>query len=182
LDSTCELSPSQAEALRLCNFSYFAAVMVPLAERRRFQAICDWGNWIFPFDDLFDNGSLRNDSEQAQAVVRRLLATFKASHERCLNEDLEDGAMRNMVDFHTTIWNAIRSDSSQGEPQLCPRPCPPLLFLTGQASKCDTPAPWSNTASAPSTKYTVRPSNETPVSMRFSTKGVIPYVLRHCSP
>ncbi|KAM0714536.1 hypothetical protein Q7P37_009832 [Cladosporium fusiforme] len=76
--------------------------------------MCDWGNCIFPFDDLFDNGLLRNDFEQAQAVMRRLLATFKAGHKRCLNEDLEDSAMRNMVAFQTTIWNAIRSDSSQG--------------------------------------------------------------------
>jgi hypothetical protein len=34
-----------------CNFSFFCAVAAPHADAARFRTMCDWGNWVFPFDD-----------------------------------------------------------------------------------------------------------------------------------
>ena len=39
--------------------------MVPYADAKLLRIICEWGNWIFPFDDLFDNGDVREDYTHA---------------------------------------------------------------------------------------------------------------------
>ena len=46
--------------------------MVPDADASTFRVICNWGYWIFPFDDLFDDGELRDGDIRAFQVLRRL--------------------------------------------------------------------------------------------------------------
>ena len=113
--STCDLSPSQEQAIRQCDFAYFAAVMVPFADGREFRTVCDWGNWIFPYHDLFDNGALRNDPEGASMVMEWLLSGLD---ERCRSELEDHPEMRpftKIVRFHDEIWRSVRSTASCGK-------------------------------------------------------------------
>ncbi|KAJ8120501.1 hypothetical protein ONZ43_g2806 [Nemania bipapillata] len=57
-----------------CDFSYFIAITAPEAAPREYRTLCDWGNWVFPFDDMFDNGDLRNKPTTAAAVLQSLLS------------------------------------------------------------------------------------------------------------
>ena len=43
------------------DFTYFCADAVPIAGLERYRLFCDWVNWVFPFDDFFDNGKLKDD-------------------------------------------------------------------------------------------------------------------------
>jgi hypothetical protein len=61
--------------------SYFCAILAPKADHDRFRLICDWTNWVFPFDDLFDDGDLREDPEQAALVIERLLEVMRDAKE-----------------------------------------------------------------------------------------------------
>lgn len=91
--------------MTLCDFAYFAAIMAPTAGRGKFRTICDWGNWIFPFDDLFDDGKYAKDYTQAQAAVDRVLGAFHADP----SGNVEDvAASVPIVDFHDQIWRQIR--------------------------------------------------------------------------
>jgi hypothetical protein len=60
--------------VEICNFSYFCAIAAPQATRKRFRTLCDWGNWVFPYDDMFDNGGLRDQPEAARAIMNDLMA------------------------------------------------------------------------------------------------------------
>jgi hypothetical protein len=90
--------------------------MAPFADEHKFRTICDWGNWIFPYDDLFDNGTMRNDPDQAKVALKTLMASFDASHKYELEPKLHlnmDSTAK-LVRFHTTIWHSIEPNSSPG--------------------------------------------------------------------
>lgn len=89
--------------------------MTPDAEQGRLRTICDWGNWIFPFDDIFDNGELSNDYSGARAVISRLLSVFEDGHTSS-NIQVDDGAP--IVAFHDDIWLRIKESSPSSTGQL----------------------------------------------------------------
>lgn len=80
--------------------------MAPLADAQKLRTICDWGNWIFPFDDLFDDGKLREDSTLAQATMIRLLSVFDD------NVPFSSTYATPIVAFHDEIWANLRAGSS----------------------------------------------------------------------
>ncbi|KAM0714539.1 hypothetical protein Q7P37_009835 [Cladosporium fusiforme] len=112
--SACDLSSASKRAVRECDFSYFAAVMIPSADQQKYRTVCDWGNWIFPFDDMFDNGALRDDPDRANAVMSELLATLEGGRQPYPKASLEHKTTNfsSLVDFHANVWNAIQSDAS----------------------------------------------------------------------
>lgn len=114
----CELSSSQAEVIRKCDFAYFAAIMAPFAKEHEFRTICDWGNWVFPYDDLFDNGMMRNDPNQATVTMNMLMASFDQEFERKLEPalNLHPGveSIDKLVGFHARIWHSIALNASPG--------------------------------------------------------------------
>ena len=102
--------------IRECDFAYFAAIMAPSANEHKFRTICEWGNWIFPYDDLFDNGRMRNDYDQAVATMNILMASFDGVHkyepEPALGPDNE--SIAKLARFHTRIWDSVKSIASSG--------------------------------------------------------------------
>ena len=82
--------------------------MAPQADQESYRTICDWGNWIFPFDDLFDDGELRDDHVQARTTMDSLLCVFN-------NENLTQIQERKpLVRFHDGIWARIKATGSPG--------------------------------------------------------------------
>lgn len=108
----CELSPSQAKVIQECDFAYFAAIMAPFAMEHKFRTVCDWGNWVFPYDDLFDNGMMRNDPNRATVAMDMLMASFDRE---CELEPASHPGMESidkLVRFHAKIWHSIKSNAS----------------------------------------------------------------------
>lgn len=69
----------------------------PVFEEAKILSNMQLGQLDVFFNDVFDNGSLRNDFTQVHAVMGRLLAISNTSRERWFKEDSEDGSMRKRV-------------------------------------------------------------------------------------
>ncbi|CEI39940.1 unnamed protein product [Fusarium venenatum] len=74
LSEKCQFSPRMKKRVEFCDFALFISIAAPDAPGDRLKTMCDWGNWVFPFDDLFDEGSLKNAQKQAQFVIDSLMA------------------------------------------------------------------------------------------------------------
>lgn len=93
--------------------------MVPHAQAEDLRIICNWGNWIFPFDDLFDNGDVRNDTIQAQNVMRYLEHTFCEGDVGTTDQALSDevGSSKSLFELaqmHRGIYKSIATRCSPG--------------------------------------------------------------------
>jgi hypothetical protein len=88
------------------DFSYFCAILAPKADHDRFRLICDWGNWVFPFDDLFDDGELREDVDRANLLIERLIGAMQDAKEA---GPLPAGAEQRLVDCYSNIWERFKS-------------------------------------------------------------------------
>ncbi|KAF2760256.1 terpenoid synthase [Pseudovirgaria hyperparasitica] len=105
----CDLDSDTQRKIEKCNFAFFAAAMVPRADRKRYKLICEWGNWIFPFDDLFDDGPLRDDPKRARESMNRLLSSLRKPPNSVVETDSTWSAL---ISFHDHIYSAIRMDST----------------------------------------------------------------------
>ena len=106
--SKCNLTGGVAKAVFSCDFAFFAAIMAPEADKERFRTICDWGNWIFPFDDLFDDGVYSNDFSGAQFIIQYMLKGFDEDRSKI---DAEHNVAP-IVNFHDDIWARITRSST----------------------------------------------------------------------
>jgi hypothetical protein len=100
--------------IKAIDFSYFCAILAPHANSERFRLICDWGNWIFPFDDLFDDGDLRNDSERARSMVETLLEMMQdvqGSGNLLVGTDAE----KRLIECHLDIWKRFQSATGNAD-------------------------------------------------------------------
>ncbi|RFU80025.1 terpene synthase [Trichoderma arundinaceum] len=70
-----------------CDFSYFCAIAAPFATRSRFRTLCDWGNWVFPYDDMFDNGYLRDKPQESRRVMESLMMPMLGSDPSMVTKD-----------------------------------------------------------------------------------------------
>ncbi|KAF7563563.1 hypothetical protein G7046_g584 [Stylonectria norvegica] len=105
----CSFPPKMAANVHKCDFSYFCAIAAPDAPAQEFRTLCDWGNWVFPYDDMFDNGELRDQPEQSQRVMQSLMASMlgplgKQDHENKLR----------IVEVHDTVVLRVSLKSSPG--------------------------------------------------------------------
>lgn len=82
--------------------------MAPRADQDSYRTICDWGNWIFPFDDLFDDGDLREDHIRARTTMDSLLCVF--DNETLVQIDEGEPLVR----FHDDIWARVKATGSPG--------------------------------------------------------------------
>lgn len=108
--------------------------MVPHAEAEALRIICNWGNWIFPFDDLFDNGDVRNDTIQARNVMLYLEQTFCegdacADDQAFLGEVALSKPLFELTRMHRGIYKSIAQHCSPG--QFDAR----VLFTQGMVSR-----------------------------------------------
>ncbi|KAH7219711.1 isoprenoid synthase domain-containing protein [Fusarium oxysporum] len=60
--------------VEFCDFAVFISIAAPDAPFDKLKTMCDWGNWVFPFDDMFDEGSLKSDPKRSQVVIDSLMA------------------------------------------------------------------------------------------------------------
>lgn len=94
--------------------------MVPYADAKLLRIICEWGNWIFPFDDLFDNGDVRENSTHAEKVMRRMEESFcEGDGDRQDHALLHDGEnfkrLFELARMHGGIYKSIAEHCSPGQ-------------------------------------------------------------------
>ncbi|KAK1252163.1 hypothetical protein MKX08_003350 [Trichoderma sp. CBMAI-0020] len=109
LSEFCSFGPKMKKKISKCDFSYFCAIAAPFAPRSKFRTICDWGNWVFPYDDMFDNGYLRDKPEESQRVMESLMMPMmKQSIRLDTNERLR------IVQAHDTVFQRIAAEAPTG--------------------------------------------------------------------
>ncbi|KAG9569738.1 terpenoid synthase, partial [Aureobasidium melanogenum] len=91
-----ETSSRVAEAA----FPYFASVMLPDCDYPELEVCSKWMIWIFLFDDEFDIGHLRYDSDAAKARLDKLRAT--------MTDESYQHEADEMIRIHLEIWSAIK--------------------------------------------------------------------------
>ncbi|KAG4266805.1 hypothetical protein FPRO04_13100 [Fusarium proliferatum] len=74
LSEKCSFSPRMKKRVEFCDFAIFISIAAPDATFEKLKTMCDWGNWVFPFDDMFDEGSLKSDPKRSQVVIDSLMA------------------------------------------------------------------------------------------------------------
>jgi hypothetical protein len=94
--------------------------MVPYADAKLLRILCDWGNWIFPFDDLFDNGEVREDSAYAEKVMRRMEESFCEGDENrqdhaLLQKGENSEWLFELAQMHGGIYRSIAENCSPGQ-------------------------------------------------------------------
>ncbi|KAI0156091.1 terpene synthase metal binding domain-containing protein [Pestalotiopsis sp. NC0098] len=104
LRSDMSLTPKQYKRVNYCDFSYFTAVLVPHAPRERLRVVTDWGNWVFLFDDMFDEGELTNDRDTSRRIINNLLSAMLPNVRRTSTEAV--------VTAHDNIFQRIASEAT----------------------------------------------------------------------
>ncbi|CAF9908645.1 MAG: hypothetical protein GOMPHAMPRED_006237 [Gomphillus americanus] len=107
----CNFNDQEARAISTCSFSYFMAVVVPDAEISYYRVLCDWGNWVFPFDDLFDNGYLCKNKLAGRSMMDALMQPMLESTPLA-----SEGIVKRprILAFHDTVWYRMQLSASQG--------------------------------------------------------------------
>lgn len=85
-----------------------AAGFVPEADANGYRIVCDFMEWVFYFDDVFDEGSLREDPAAARDELEAHLAIHEDDHP---DIPAEDHPVRHM---YQTLWRKIQAVSSPG--------------------------------------------------------------------
>ncbi|PVH79741.1 putative pentalenene synthase [Cadophora sp. DSE1049] len=83
----------------------FCAVAVPDAGRDELRTLCDWGNWVFPFDDIFDNGNLKDDPNAARKVMDDLLLVMRGG--------ARDENVSAFIEIHDAVWDRVTKTSTR---------------------------------------------------------------------
>ncbi|RAL02054.1 terpene synthase family protein [Aspergillus ibericus CBS 121593] len=97
----CSFDERAQRRLHKCDFAYFCSIAMPEAQPEELRTVIDWGNWVFPFDDLFDNGQLKDDPERAEVLVDSLRAGMAE------DEQLPVPADNPLVRVHNSVWHRI---------------------------------------------------------------------------
>ncbi|PWY75125.1 pentalenene synthase [Aspergillus heteromorphus CBS 117.55] len=105
----CSFNEKAQRRLHKTDFAYFCAIAVPDAEPEELRTVFDWGNWVFPFDDLFDNGCLKDDPHRAEALIDSLKAGMVDQ-----GEYMPVSADHPLVQIHNSVWHRIAKASSVG--------------------------------------------------------------------
>ncbi|KAF7192761.1 Cycloaraneosene synthase sdnA [Pseudocercospora fuligena] len=104
----CKYDHRVTTIVRQGDFSRFVAIAAPDAEESRLRLYCDWCNWVFPYDDLFDNGKLKLDAAAAQAKMQALFANMESAEQGAHTEQCD------LTRFHDVIWSRMRASASPG--------------------------------------------------------------------
>ncbi|RAK94265.1 terpene synthase metal binding domain protein [Aspergillus costaricaensis CBS 115574] len=76
LIKTCKFDTNMASFIHKTDFGYFVAIVAPDTEEDKLRTMFDWGNWVFPFDDAFDNGELKVDLDGVRRMMDELLTVM----------------------------------------------------------------------------------------------------------
>ncbi|GAW13611.1 hypothetical protein ANO14919_029980 [Xylariales sp. No.14919] len=81
----CSFDQRMSALISKCDFSYFLAIAAPEAGPQEYRTLCDWGNWVFPYDDMFDIGELRDKPAAAAMIMQSLMAPMTKCHRQETN-------------------------------------------------------------------------------------------------
>ncbi|GFF32970.1 presilphiperfolan-8-beta-ol synthase [Aspergillus udagawae] len=109
LANECSFDERSRRILSKTDFSYFCSVAAPDAGPEELRTVCDWGNWVFPFDDMFDNGGLKDNPARAQQLIDSLLAGMREEYAQ-----LPSGGYSPLVRVHNTVWQRVAQASPVG--------------------------------------------------------------------
>ncbi|KAM3414341.1 hypothetical protein BST61_g10988 [Cercospora zeina] len=109
LCKSCKYDPRVCKIVQRGDFCRFVAIAAPHAHEFQFRTYCDWVNWVFPYDDLFDNGYLRADFEAAKKKMSALLTGTKGNVDQRPQKQNCD-----LIEFHDGIWARIQATASPG--------------------------------------------------------------------
>ncbi|KAI1192542.1 isoprenoid synthase domain-containing protein [Nemania serpens] len=102
----CSLDERMSACINQCDFSYFISIAAPEAALAEYRTLCDWGNWAFPYDDMFDNGELRDQPMAAAMMLQSLMSPMREDNAQEKNESGEERLP--IIKVHDTIWERIK--------------------------------------------------------------------------
>ncbi|KAG4431767.1 hypothetical protein IFR05_012743 [Cadophora sp. M221] len=97
-------SAKMKKVISKTDFAWFCAVAVPDAGKEELRTMCDWGNWVFPFDDIFDNGKLKDNPQEAREVMDDLLLVMRGG--------VRASEPSAFIEIHDSVWDRIVKISS----------------------------------------------------------------------
>ncbi|KAL2830806.1 Presilphiperfolan-8-beta-ol synthase [Aspergillus cavernicola] len=101
-----KMEKHEADKNRKSDFCFCASAMAPHADAEALRTMVDWLNWIFYFDDGFDEGHLDRDPMAVQKEISQTLAVLDDSNEL---PDRNQYPLRYL--FHT-IWDRVKKRAS----------------------------------------------------------------------
>ncbi|KAI1811307.1 terpene synthase metal binding domain-containing protein [Poronia punctata] len=107
LRSIMGLTPKQHRRVNICDFSYFCAVLVPHCPRDKLRVVSDWGNWVFLFDDMFDEGELTEDPIGSEKIINNLLNIMRPDTPHSSHQQ------PTVVTAHDDIFRRLASGSAR---------------------------------------------------------------------
>jgi len=105
--------------------------MVPFADLKLILEFDHWMEWIFRFDDLFDNGDLRRDYDAAKTVMGYLSSKLKEDTNVTLPIGVHVEVAMKIARLHEPIFKAIKAHSTPGMPITRPTFSSPRTSLIG---------------------------------------------------
>ncbi|KAI5366344.1 Putative isoprenoid synthase domain superfamily, terpene cyclase-like 2 [Septoria linicola] len=111
------------------DFTWFAAVYVPNTAYKRFRIVSDWTNLIFYYDDLFDNGDLKDDPVRTKATIDRLFAAIDGDILPADPNQPDLDYVDKVQAAHDDFWQRFRALASPSQQRFYRRAM--AKFLTG---------------------------------------------------
>ncbi|KAF5639771.1 presilphiperfolan-8-beta-ol synthase [Fusarium tjaetaba] len=72
LAEKCSFSPRMKKRVEFCDFAVFISIAAPDAPFDKLKTMCDWGNWVFPFDDKYAHDINLTDEVFQNPIIQRL--------------------------------------------------------------------------------------------------------------
>lgn len=93
------------------DFSYFVSIWAREAGPEELRTICDWMNWVFDFDDMFDEGYYSHDKEQAARHVANLMKVMECEEN---GQNTSSSAEDPLLKVFESVWRRVAERSSKG--------------------------------------------------------------------
>jgi len=90
--------------------------MVPTAKQELIFILDEFMEWVFRFDDIFDNGDLRSNYDAAKIVIDYLISKCENDADVALPSDAHVKAAIEIARLHEPIHEAIKARSTPGKP------------------------------------------------------------------
>ncbi|KAJ5320443.1 terpene cyclase [Penicillium antarcticum] len=165
ISKQCSFNEQMSRIITKTNFSYFISISVPYANPEELRTCCDWGNWVFPFDDKFDNGSLRDNPVESQKIIDCLLFRMKEGNE--LSQEFEKDPL---LQVHNSVWERIfRSILA-----LTIKPSIPFIGVQRRFAKAMAEYAHGTISQVKNTALNEHPSLEEVLALRRESAGVSP--------
>ncbi|KAI0520880.1 isoprenoid synthase domain-containing protein [Xylaria bambusicola] len=113
ISKVCSFDKRMSSRLSRGDFGYFMAICAPDAPRAKYRTLVDWNNWVFPFDDMFDDGELQDEPMAATMVLQSLMSPMIESRTTPGQTPPEEDRLP-IIQVHDTVWQRIVEGSSSG--------------------------------------------------------------------